>query len=195
MEQHDYISYLEKDPIQISPFYYYHAFSYNSETFKKMLKEGLKAKILLLKKGTGYNGLFYISLSRKVKVLPSAYSLLQHLPAFIIAEDIKTIKTKSLMQNNDLFTLKYCNTFLPFRMSAYGDEYQRFLTISPQNFKAIRYDLSILNSQELNYKLFILQQIVNDLEQIGSNLDIVDTNTNRILDRKRIKNLPIKNPD
>ena len=60
---------LEEDIYPVSCDSYYHAFVYDHASFINMLNEGLKAKILLQKRGTGFNGLFYVSLSKQKKFL------------------------------------------------------------------------------------------------------------------------------
>ena len=45
--------------------YYYHAFVYIQEDFINMVNEGIKSAILLRKNGSGLNGNFYVSLSKR----------------------------------------------------------------------------------------------------------------------------------
>lgn len=184
----DLIDYLEDtENILVSPKNYYHAFNYNHDSFTAILNEGLKAKILLHKEGTGYNGLFYISLSRKEDCLNSAYGMLKTRPAFIIDGQIKTFKTKNIVHDSN-YPLILCNTFLPFRTSTYDDEYQRFLKIAPEKIKAIRYELNsvIDNRKKFQSKLLILQNIMQDLEILKKNIPVIDIESQKEFNRDKV---------
>ena len=154
----NYFTELLGTPSMLTKDVYYHAFNYDSDLLKKMLQEGIKAKILLHEKGTGYNGLFYVSLSKENEdYLYSAYNLLIAHPAFIIDEKLRTIKTRNLGIEKG-YPLSFCNTFLPFRESNYSDEYQRFLIVPPTMIKALRYNLTAnASEQNIMNRLDVLQ--------------------------------------
>ena len=172
---------------------YYHAFTYNPSTFKKMMQEGIKAKILLHEKGTGYNGLFYVSLSKENQgYLYSAYNLLIDHPAFIIAEKLKSLKTRNLGVENG-YPLSFCNTFLPFRESNYDDEYQRFLKVPPRMIKALRFNLTMnVSDPALTEKLELLQNIIISLEEIQADLPIIDATSKRYINKEKVQKLQLK---
>ena len=193
MDYKTFINDLKEDTYPVSLNSYYHAFVYNHDSFIKMLNEGLKAKILLQKRGTGFNGLFYVSLSKCEKGFYSAYNLLKEDPAFIIDGNLKTFKTINYIREGN-YSISFCNTFLPFRISPYDDEYQRFLKVSPEKIKAIRYELSsaVNNEEHFIYKLTILQHLMQDLEQVNSSLPIIDADSHQIFNRQKVLALKLK---
>lgn len=192
MEISEIVNYIEGEQIAIDKLWYYHAFNYNPKTFQDMINDGIKAKILLGQKGVGFNGLFYISLSREENALYSAYNLLRQRPAFVIDSSLRPIKTRNITRE-DSYPLCICNSFLPFRSSAYDDEYQCFLKISAAKIKAIRYEFQSTESKrELIEKLIVLKQIILDLENQNKNLTIFDVDTNRVFKKEKVLSLELK---
>ena len=109
--------------------YYYHAYVYNQEDFINMVNEGIKSAILLGKHGSGLNGKFYVSLSKREtsNIDHSIYNQLLYLPMFIISDEIKAVKAINCKKNTCHYPRWLRYSPLPFRESIYDDEYQKFL--------------------------------------------------------------------
>lgn len=119
--------------------WYYHGFVYSNETFIDMLLCGLKCGKLISVDSKGYNGKFYISLSKDMgikNVGKSSYKVFSGYPRFIIY-NIKPIKCSNILYGD------YANTILPLRHSYYEDEFQAFWRVKPKFF--IGLECSILN--------------------------------------------------
>ena len=66
MNYEEIIHFIEDKQISIEEKdYFYHAFAYDQNEFINMLNNGIKSPILLGKSGSGLNGNFYVSLSKK----------------------------------------------------------------------------------------------------------------------------------
>ena len=119
--------------------------------------------------------------------------MLKEEPAFIIDGSLKTFKTINYIREGS-YPIPFYNTFFPFRISSYDDEYQRFLKVSPKKFIAIRYEInsSLNNVEYFRYKLIILQHLMQDLEQVNSSLPVVDADSQQIFNRQKVLALKIK---
>lgn len=184
------LSYIENVPIVLSNNYYYHAFVYDHDSFVNMINEGIKSPIYLNRSGDGYNGLFYVSLSKNLGCKDSIYDKLSSLPMFIINEKIFTFKTKNGLPPS--FSLM--KSPLPIRYSDYEDEYQKFLKVKPKDILGIQFNLfSNVDDSNIRYSMAILQSIINDLENENSNMPIIDGVTSRMINKNKVMSLNLKN--
>ena len=135
MNYYDVVNYLEDEPVLINHDYYFHAFEYNHINFINMINKGVKAPILLKKYAEGNNGYFYVSLTKNNNCELSIYHKLSFLPMFIINDKINTIKTRNFKRFG-YYPISLTKSPLPFRESAYDDEYQKFLKVMNVNFFA-----------------------------------------------------------
>lgn len=115
--------------------WYYHGVA-SKDRLSKILESGLMCENLMGYSRTrdGYNGRYYISLSKDVSkdIYASGYSQYIDKYPMIIIENILAFKCLNLNRNT-IFT----NTVLPFRTSGYKDEYQAFNRISSRKFRGI----------------------------------------------------------
>nr|MBP3258701.1 hypothetical protein [Bacilli bacterium] len=184
------LSYIENVPIVLNNNYYYHAFVYDHDDFVNMINKGIKAPIYLNRSGDGYNGLFYVSLSKNLGCKDSIYEELNSLPMFIINEKIFTFKTKNGLPPS--FSLM--KSPLPIRYSDYEDEYQKFLKVKPKDILGIQFNLfSNVDDSNIRYSMAILQSIINDLENENSNMPIIDGVTSRMINKNKVMSLNLKN--
>lgn len=159
--------------IRKSSRWYYHAITSSPDRFLKIVQEGLLCKNILGYSRTknGYNGNYYISLSKDIKAPLEESGYLQYIeeyPMLMIA-DIKAIKCFKT-NCNTIFT----NTIIPFRTSGYKDEYQVFNKIDSSKFIGIEakaYDWSI---QEKISELKNLRDIILVMRKSGISLPIYD---------------------
>lgn len=187
------LDYIEDEPIELSKDYYYHAFCYEQKSFINMISEGIKSPILLGKSAQGYNGPFYVSLSKKENCEMSIYNILKDHIMFIIDGKIKTIKTRNFRRYGE-YPISCTSTFLPFRVSGYDDEYQKFLKVSPEHILGIKYNLLTdceRNAIQLKKELLTLKAMINDLKNQKIDLPIIDASASRRLNKEKILALKI----
>lgn len=111
--------------------WFYHGFVFSDADFSDMLLSGLKCCKLLSLKPKGFNGKYYISLSKDMSIknqVKSSYKKFGDMPRFII-NNITPIKCSRNMLNDN-----YSDTILPLRYSSYNDEFQAFWRIKPSCF-------------------------------------------------------------
>ena len=189
------INYIEDAPITLYDNHYYHSFQYNKEEFINMITEGIKSPILLGKPGGGNNGKFYVSLSKKEKCEYSIYDKLSSNPMFIIAGNLKTLKTRNFTKKG-YYPISFMQSPLPFRESEYDDEYQKFLKVLPKYFLAIQYNIfsNCKLHNDSNYtkqQLLILRQIIKDLEDQNISLPIIDASTSTKINNEKVLSLKL----
>jgi len=194
MDYIDMITYIEDEPFLLLGNPYYHAFRYEPDEFTNMITEGIKSPILLGKEGTGNNGPFYVSLSKKENAEKSVYDMLKSLPMFVIDGNIKTIKAKN-SNKEKTFPISFTRTPLPFRDCEYDDEYQKFLRVSPKDILAIQYNL-FANHLENNEdyiieQLLTLIKMVEDLEKEQINLPIIDASNSKRINKQKVLSLKL----
>ena len=187
MNNNEIINYLEEEKYYIPYNSYYHAFIYRENTFKKMLIEGIKAHIYFRQNNIGYNGNFYVSLSKHIISDSDIYKLLINEPAFIISSKLKTIKAKYQHYYPDFIR----KSILPLRGSVYDNEFQRLLKVNPKHFIGIRYNLrdALSNARNPEEVIFILWKIVNDLDALNNNLPIIDLSTQKAINKRKVLSL------
>ena len=194
MSYNDIIRYIEDKKVLVNKDYYFHAFTYQQLSFVNMIDEGIKAPILLHKKAEGYNGYFYVSLFKCNPCEMSIYKLVKHLPMFMINDQLKTIKTRNSIRNGFFpIPMSMTNTPLPFRLSVYDDEYQKFLKVNSQDIISIQYNISSQESsnEEIKYKLSVLQSMVRDLNMQNRDLPIIDGFTQKQINQEKVLSLKI----
>lgn len=198
----DYIlNNIYQESLEIEKEWYYHAFdlpllddeTFDMNNFNNMIKEGIKSKILRKKLITGYNGYYYVSLTKDEECMNSAFKALSKLPMFIINPNIKVIKAKNF--NLQKSYPSWVNSGpLPFRYSPYDNEYQKFYKVKPEQIIGIRYNISEVLESNNGYKykklkLQLLKQIIESLINV-SDLPIIDTNEGKTIDKfKYVKTL------
>ena len=166
---------------------FYHAFYYDNKEFVSMLNEGIKSPLLLSKKAAGYNGYFYVSLTKREKCEMSIYKKLYDLPKFIINPKIRTIKTKNYIRYGS-HLINITNTFLPFRESEYDDEYQKFIIVHSKDIIGIEYNLysNYLKYGDIRKDLVILESIINNLIVQKRNIPIIDNSSKSIISKDKV---------
>lgn len=159
--------------IRKSSHWYYHAITSSPDLLKKVMKEGLLCKNIsgYARTKNGYNGNYYVSLSKDIKAPLEESGYLEYIEEYpmLIIDDIKAIKCLKVNGNNIL-----TNTIIPFRTSGYRDEYQVFNRIDPSKFIGIEakaYDWCI---QEKISELRNLRDIILVMEESGISLPIYD---------------------
>lgn len=175
--------------------YYYHAFVYNQNNFINMINKGIKSAILLGKHGSGLNGNFYVSLSKKetTNVDCSIYNQLLYLPMFIINDEIKTVKAVNCKKNTYHYPRWIRYSPLPFRETIYDDEYQKFLQVSSKDIVGIEYNLKFLfnriNKSNIIEDLVVLRNMINDLNSQKLDLPIIDYSSSREINKEKVLSL------
>ena len=183
----EYLNDIEDKENEFNDNYYYHAFDYNRREFISMVKNGIKSRILLLRRGVGNNGLFYVSLSRCEECDYSIYKMFYNLPKFIIKPNINVVKTRNY-KTYGLYPIDLTNTFLPLRESGYDDEYQKFLLVSPKNIIGIEYNLYdiYIKRGSINYDLEVLKSMIEDLKLQKRDIPIIDKSSKKEINMNKV---------
>lgn len=187
----NFFDYAEDKSIQVNDDWFFHAMNGDINILKQILCDGLKSAYLRKKQSNGgYNGRYYVSVSKKSNNPQSVYRIFEHLPILVLS-DINPIKADNKNKNYQFFM----ETFLPFRTSGKADEYQAFLRIKPSKIVAIGFNLYYLLSD--NYisnikQLQTLKELVMLLEEMNQKLPIYDFSLNREINKKRIKSLSLE---
>ncbi len=170
-EQIEKIEHVSK--IRKSSRWFYHGITSEANQFPKIMQEGLLCKNLhgYARTKNGYNGNYYISLSKDIKAPSedSGYSnYIEEYPMLIIDDiiAIKCLKTNS----RTIFT----KTIIPFRTSGYKDEYQAFYRIDPSKFVGLEAKAYDWCTQGQISKLRNLRNIILEMEEFGTSLPIYD---------------------
>lgn len=191
----DIINYIEDESIILVNTPYYHAFQYKKEEFINMITEGIKAPILLGKTGGGYNGKFYVCLSKNTGCKNSIYNRLSNDPMFVIDGNMKTLKTRNIKEKGG-YPISFTQSLLPFRESEYADEYQKFLKVPSKDILAIQYNISsnfqqYNNNDYIRHELLILRQMIEDLDSQKIHLPIIDASTSTKINKEKVLSLDI----
>jgi len=191
MEQKQFLDYIEDKTITIENDWFFHATDRDITTIEKILNEGIKCASLRKEKSQhGYNGKYYISVSKKTNDPQSVYTLFNHLPIFVL-NDINPIKADSKNRIFDPFT----ETILPFRTSSKNDEYHAFLKINPSKIIAMGYSLYHMLEPEYKfsiYRLSLLKDIILLLDQLDKNIPIYDLTAEREINKQKVRTLKIE---
>ncbi len=126
---------------------YIHFTKFNIETIENVFKNGIMSKHNLIKSGiiknvgTGSNGKYYISLTKKTNQNKCIYNTLIKSNGFIgIKVKLNKEPIKAKPQNTAIFT----NTIIPIRYSPYNDEWQTKEIITPDQFIELYYPLDYI---------------------------------------------------
>lgn len=167
MDQKQFLDYIEDKTIKIENDWFFHATDRDIIIIEKILKEGIKCAALRKEKGRqGYNGKYYVSVSKKTNDPQSVYALFNHLPIFVL-NDISPIKAES---KNTIFN-PFTGTILPLRTSSKNDEYHAFLKIEPSKIIAMGYSLYHMLEPGYKfsiYRLSLLKDIILLLDRLDS---------------------------
>ena len=152
MEKKEFLDYIEDKSMKIEKNWFFHATERDIVTIEKILSEGIQCAYLRNDKSKqGYNGKYYVSISKKTNVPKSVYNLYKFLPTFII-DGIKPIKADSKNKSFDCFA----ETLLPLRTSSKKDEYHAFLKIDSSKVIAIGYSLCHMLEPNHNFDIYKL---------------------------------------
>ena len=160
---------------------YFHAFRLEEKVFRDIMINGIKSKILqgYIDKNRSYNGSFYISLY-KGESNSLMMKIIKNKPCIILDKKIHPIK--ACFRNGSFFY----NTPIPIRDSLYDNEYQSFLHISPKYFLGIGVNLD-KSCEDFKERYMELKKIVMWLNLINKDLEIININTGKIIDKKLVK--------
>lgn len=181
---------LFKTDISIDNSWYYHDFGGDLDILANILDKGILCKKELgIKKNitNGYNGMYYISITKYSEDPISIFKKLDSKPLIIISSKVKAIKTHP--SNNFIYEWS-CNTPLPFRTSSYSDEWQVYKKISPNMFIGIYYNLLKKLKYSTKEKLLLeLFQIVELLDHFKLDIPIIDGSDKKELNKKIIRKI------
>lgn len=190
MTEKEFLNYIEDKTIQINDDWFFHATDRNINTIEQILNEGIISAYLRKEKSKqGYNGKYYVSVSKKTDNPQSVYNLFEHLPLLVLS-DINPIKADN---KNKVFKL-FTETFLPFRTSSKADEYHAFLKIEPTNIIALGYSLYHMMSDGYKFdicKFKFLKELILILEKLDKDLPIYDLSSNREINKNKVKSLEL----
>lgn len=196
MNYEEIIHFIEDKQISIEEKdYFYHAFAYDQNEFINMLNNGIKSPILLGKSGSGLNGNFYVSLSKKenYETQSSINKQLFYLPTFVINDKLKAVKAINCTKIKKNYPRWIRYSPLPFRESIYDDEYQKFLQVPSQDILAIEYNLKLIfektNRKSFINDLIILKNIIDDLNSQNFNLPIIDYHSSKEINKDKVLSL------
>lgn len=160
---------------------YFHAFKFEENAFKDIMINGIKSKILqgCIDKYGCYNGSFYISLY-KGESNSIMMKVIRKNPCIILDKKIRPIKAS--FRKFSIFN----NTPIPIRESMYDNEYQSFLHISPKYFLGIGVNLD-KSRDDFKERYMELRDIIIWLNLINKDIEIINTNTGEVIDKKLVK--------
>lgn len=184
------IDYIEDKKITNDEKWYFHATNKDIKIIEEILKNGIKSLYLRNKESLlGYNGKYYVSLSKKTNCSKSAYYLFENRPKFIVS-GIHTIHAN----NKSELAYSCIETVFPIRTSCYEDEYQAFLKVRPKYILGLEYSLShILYDDPASSieELRFLKEIINSLGKLSLNLPIYDCSSSREINKQKVISLNI----
>lgn len=162
----DEIRHIERIKVVKNPEWYYHGFDYKENDFIDMITSGIKCPFLIHKEGIGYNGRFFISLSKDINAqeMSAFHDFLGTNPMLII-EKIKPLKCYPLKSNP-----------IPFftRESDWNDEYQAFFVIPAKKIVGIQSTIEKWAMRDKIDYLKEVRKIITTLNDIGLDLPIYD---------------------
>ena len=192
LELNEIINYIEDKEIDIKDNWFLHGTSNNIEIVEKILKEGIKCTYLRKEKGDqGHNGKYYISVSKFSTDEDSAYKLFEHCPTFVL-DKISPIHAKTDKERY-YYASNFMNTIIPFRCSAYEDEYHSFLKINPSKIVALAYSLNLqLSDYKLNIKrLEFLKEMILCIDKMNLDLPIYDFSSKKEVNKEKVRSLKL----
>lgn len=191
MTKKEFLDYVEDKIAEISDEYFFHATHDDIHTVEQILNEGIKCAYLREEQSNqGYNGKYYVSVSKKTDNPECVYKLYEHLPIFVLG-DIDPIKAD---KKNKIFT-PFKETALPFRTSNKSDEYHVLHQIEPSKIIALGYSLYHMLSDGYKfdiYKLQFVKELILLLEKTNMNLPIYDLTSSREINKDKVKSLKLE---
>ena len=191
MEQKEFLDYIEDNPIEIREDWFFHGTSGDINVIEKILNEGIKCAYLRKEKSTqGFNGKYYVSVSKKSDDTKSIYNVYKFWPTFII-DGVKPIKADIRNQSYQCFR----ETIIPLRTSYKKNEYHAFLKIDSSKIIALGYSLyHMLEPGNKFYmsRLYQLKELVLLLEQLEKDIPIYDLSSEREINKEKVKVLKIE---
>ena len=192
MNKEELLKYIEDKTIKIDDNCFFHATKENINTVERIMTEGIKCAFLRREETSqGYNGKYYVSVSKRTNNPKSVYKMFEHFPIFVIS-GIKPLKA----DNKKRFFEPFMETIIPLRTSSYSDEYHVFMGIDPSKITALAYNLYHILSSENIFdidRLYFLKQLVLMLEKLEKDIPIYDLKSNREINKKKVKMLNIDN--
>lgn len=188
MTKQNFFDYIEDEKIEINDNWFFHATDGDINTMELILKNGVISTWLRHKKSNqGYNGKYYVSVSKKTNNSQSVYKLFEHLPMFVL-DGIHPIYANKNNKGFGLFT----ETIIPLRTSSKSDEYHALFRIKSSKIIAIGYNLYTMLSNDHLLNLYYLQnlkELILLLGRLNNNLPIYDFSLNRVINKDRVKML------
>lgn len=164
--------------ISRNPNWFYHSFEYKPYDFSDMMKSGLKCRFLTSKskniitriqENVGFNGSFFISLSKNNLLDNSAFVTFSEYSPMFILENTKPIKC---CQNR--FFSVFDNTIFPIRYSEWQDEYQMFLKIPCDKIIGLEAKVIKWCVENRKEELMCLRNILLQMKELNINLPLYD---------------------
>lgn len=190
MTEKEILDYIEDKTIKINNDWFFHATKNDIKTIEQILNEGIKCAYLRNEKSNkGYNGKYYVSVSKKTSNPQSVYNLFEHLPIFVL-DGINSIKANN---KNRIFK-PFTETIIPLRTSIKADEYHVFLKIESSKIVALGYSLyhMLFDGYKFDvYQLQFLKELIIILEKLNKDLPIYDFSSNREINKNKVKLLNI----
>lgn len=190
MEAKELLNYIEDTPIEIKEDWFFHGTSGDINVIEKILNEGIKCAYLRKEKSTqGFNGKYYVSVSKKSDDPKSIYNVYKFWPTFII-DGVKPIKADIRNQSYQCFR----ETIIPLRTSYKKDEYHAFLKIDSSKIIALGYNLYLFEPGNKFYinSLRMLKELVLLLEKLEKNIPIYDLSSEREINKEKVRSLKIE---
>lgn len=190
MEAKELLNYIEDTPIEIKEDWFFHGTSGDINVIEKILNEGIKCAYLRKEKSTqGFNGKYYVSVSKKSDDPKSIYNVYKFWPTFII-DGVKPIKADIRNQSYQCFR----ETIIPLRTSYKKDEYHAFLKIDSSKIVALGYNLYLFEPGNKFYinRLRMLKELVLLLEKLEKNIPIYDLSSEREINKEKVRSLKIE---
>ena len=191
MDGKEILDYIEDKPIKFENNWFFHATKSDINVIQKILNEGIKCAFLRHKKSEGgYNGKYYVSVSKKTNDSKCAYKLHEDSPIFVI-DGIKPLKA----DNKNIKYISFMETILPFRTSWKTDEYHAFLKINASKIIALSYNLCNMLKPDCEFdvsKLYFLKELILLLDNLEKDMPIYDLTSCREIDKEKVKKLKIE---
>ena len=190
MTELELLQYIEDRPFKAQDEWFYHATDRDLDGLENILIEGIKCSFLRKEKSNqGYNGKYYVSVSKKSDNPNSVFNLFSHLPILVL-DGIKPIKA----DEKNFFFGSFTETILPFRTSSKADEYQQFLKISPDKIVALGFSIAHMLESNYNfdmYRLLYLKKIICLLQCIEKNIPVYDFTSNMEINKDKVLSLEL----
>ena len=191
MEKEDILNFIEYKSIEANENWYFHATSYNTESIKRILNEGIKSPYLRNEKRNNFNGKYYVSLYKNNDDATEIKKWLINYPKFIIEK----ITPLSADRKKYKFRRIFINTRIPLRTSDWEGEFQQYLKVDSKNIIALEYSLYEMSNnsdnQTLLKELTFLKELILVLNELNKPLPIYDLSSNREINKQKVLSLDL----